>query len=501
MHALTRRSFLAGATVIPFALWHEKYARARDTAPLVRCDARSTQGQAMLRTYAKAVAAMKNTPEGDPRSWVFQWYTHWVGPKDPNLGSFDPQQKTEEMDRIYPNLGAWRTLANDMWDTCQAHGGGDENFFLPWHRMFVYFFEKIIRSVAADESFTLPYWDYTTQDSSIHSILPPEFRQQDDQVLGPLYVAERNGGVNQGEPMPHQGVVDPINLDDLAECTYEPSGAQMGFCMRLDQQLHGAVHVGVGNRKNMGAVPWAARDPIFWLHHSNIDRLWASWNDAGRTNPTLAQTFVFADIEGNRVVADVKDFMDLTLANYRYDRLEPAPACPQPQTVAALAATAQNRKRVAMAKATPVRLGPQAVTVPLEALPEQEGTPPTLLPARVRALAPGKRLFLVIKNLQTEVQPGVVYELFLDLPQGATKDQSRAHYVGALNFFHAMPAGHGHGRPAGPERFTSFDITDLARRLQTRGVLAEQPRLTITPAGTPADDAKPVIGEITLVEQ
>ncbi|WP_374293736.1 tyrosinase family protein [Streptomyces olivochromogenes] len=26
----------------------------------------------------------------------------------------------------------------------------------------------------------------------------------------------------------------------------------------------------------MGSVAGAARDPIFWLHHSNIDRLWSS---------------------------------------------------------------------------------------------------------------------------------------------------------------------------------------------------------------------------------
>ena len=50
----------------------------------------------------------------------------------------------------------------------------------------------------------------------------------------------------------------------------------------------GQVHTLVGNLLGMGKVPWAANDPIFWLHHSNVDRLWASWNGWGRANPATA---------------------------------------------------------------------------------------------------------------------------------------------------------------------------------------------------------------------
>jgi hypothetical protein len=38
---------------------------------------------------------------------------------------------------------------------------------------------------------------------------------------------------------------------------------------------HGSVHVRIGG--NMGSVPYAGYDPIFWLHHANVDRLWANW--------------------------------------------------------------------------------------------------------------------------------------------------------------------------------------------------------------------------------
>jgi tyrosinase len=44
---------------------------------------------------------------------------------------------------------------------------------------------------------------------------------------------------------------------------------------------------------------WAALDPIFRLHHANIDRLWNRWLELGdgRTNPSdvawLDRVFVF----------------------------------------------------------------------------------------------------------------------------------------------------------------------------------------------------------------
>jgi tyrosinase len=41
------------------------------------------------------------------------------------------------------------------------------------------------------------------------------------------------------------------------------------------ENLHGGIHVWVGG--TMGSVPRAAYDPIFWAHHSMIDRLWRIW--------------------------------------------------------------------------------------------------------------------------------------------------------------------------------------------------------------------------------
>jgi tyrosinase len=62
--------------------------------------------------------------------------------------------------------------------------------------------------------------------------------------------------------------------------------------------IHDMVHVDVGGAGHMGNVPVAAFDPIFWLHHCQVDRLFCLWQavyptvyvspgpDAARKSPT-----------------------------------------------------------------------------------------------------------------------------------------------------------------------------------------------------------------------
>ena len=294
---------------------------------------------------------------------------------------------------LYGSPSAWSSLAEAMWDTCQAHGANqDENFFLPWHRLFIYYFERIIRYESGDDSFTLPYWNYSTQDASIRGVLPEEFRNATDPVLKALYVANRNPGVNDGMPIQQGQPGDPLSLEALGQCLYEPQGINPGFCQDLDQGLHGNIHVLVGNLQNMGTIPWAAADPIFWLHHCNIDRIWTSWNAAGRANPSLSQTFTFADENGYCAsTAKIEDVLDLSSLDYTYDQLEQAPDCPNSRPF--LLAAAQTSTSHAKVKATPVALGADLVHVPLEPLPDPDSGTAAPMTTRVMALKPENGYF------------------------------------------------------------------------------------------------------------
>jgi hypothetical protein len=61
----------------------------------------------------------------------------------------------------------------------------------------------------------------------------------------------------------------------------------------------------IGLSGDMGSPKAAARDPIFWLHHANIDRMWVGWTDAarGRFAPVddpvwMSTKFTFVDENG-----------------------------------------------------------------------------------------------------------------------------------------------------------------------------------------------------------
>src|SRR5690242_17130818 len=77
MSRFSRRSFVAGLSTIPFALWFEKYAVAQ-TKLRIRYNVTSINGQKMLKIYRQTVGTMVGTAESSPVGWLFQWYTHNV---------------------------------------------------------------------------------------------------------------------------------------------------------------------------------------------------------------------------------------------------------------------------------------------------------------------------------------------------------------------------------------------------------------------------------------
>lgn len=492
MVEVSRRSFVGGAAAIPFALWFERFASA---ALFVRYDARSAPGRAMLKIYAGAVTAMRGLAEGDPRGWTFQWYSHFV------KGS---TTKAAELARIYPAPSPWKALATETWNTCQAHSGQPENYFLPWHRMFVLFFELIVRSTGpAASKFTLPYWNYTKKGPD-YAVIPKEFTLNGDPTFGSLYVDKRNPGVNALNPIAPAGY---LNLDSLRQCTYGPNGAVPGFCADLDGGLHGRVHVRTGNTQNMGSVPWAAYDPVFWLHHCNIDRIWASWNAAGRVNPAdpafLAKTFVFADGAGHRVVAKIQDFLSIAKLGYAYDRLEPVPKCPP--TKASHLVSAVAKAKVHASVKTPVSLGrtPTRTTLELASLAGPAASASaTTLSKRVKAVPASRSVFLVVRGLQAEVQPGVLYDIYVNLPEGAAPESASDRRVGTLSFFDTGHASHDAEGAGAEAKFLSFDVTATLQRLAAKKAIDETNlQLTFVPLGEPEGDSKPVVGEISIIEQ
>jgi tyrosinase len=507
---------MAAGAAIPFSVWFEQSLSAQPAMKYVRSEARSPQGQAMLAIYADAVGKMKNDPNSS-RSWIFQWYTHWVkGPEEPYSAAL--KSKNDAIAQLYPGNepNPTRDLAGEMWSSCQAHGNGVippgaagfppqvEDNFLPWHRLYVMYFEQIIRTVSGKNEFALPYWNYSTQDQTFRGVIPPEFTKPNDPVFSSLYDQHRKEGVNQGVSIEQvaldMGISNALNLDALLQQDYGfTSQAVQGFNQTLDFGLHGNIHVSVGDETNMGSPATAAQDPIFWLHHSTIDWLWASWNAAGHSNPPLNQTFVFADGNGARVVANLSDVLNLANLNYTYDQLEPLPqAIARPELTRAVVRQRGEKIRAATGR---IALAPAAVQAPLT--PKATGTAAARsLPSHAEALGANGHMYLVVRDLKSDYPPGTLYAIYLDLPANATLAQKKAHAVGVFNFFHAhseQEAGH-EAMAAAHSTAASFDVTTLLQNLRRAGSLTEKPVVTILPVRPPNAAAKPVVGDVAIVE-
>lgn len=151
--------------------------------------------------------------------------------------------------------------------------------FLPWHRRFLIEFEQALQSV--DPTVNLPYWDWTADRTSRSSLWAPDFlggtgRARDGQVLdGPF---ARSG--NRWTITVRVDGRDYLRRD-LAMETYDTApwnSSSDGFRNHLEGwrgvNLHNRVHVWVGGQMGTGVSP---NDPVFWLHHAFVDKLWADW--------------------------------------------------------------------------------------------------------------------------------------------------------------------------------------------------------------------------------
>ena len=164
--------------------------------------------------------------------------------------------------------------------------------FLPWHRAYLYYFEQYLLDVMpAGMAVSLPWWDWSAQAG-----IPASYA---DQRLP-------DGSPNPLASVPVTGIPDAqFRQDNLPKVDQTrrtpgpagpdhgsaglPSAAEVATVLRLEdfedfsaqlEDLHNRVHVWVGG--TMSEIPVAAFDPLFWAHHTMIDRIWALWQQAHR---------------------------------------------------------------------------------------------------------------------------------------------------------------------------------------------------------------------------
>jgi tyrosinase len=159
-----------------------------------------------------------------------------------------------------------------------AHG---TPYFLPWHRAYLYFFERALRDRVADAMLT--WWDWRTGPNRAARVPEPFSKARVSGKANPLRSARvprialdqgRRAGISvAGRTAREPG--DPALLPSTREVSRVLALRDfLDFSSALEG-LHDRVHVWTGG--HMGMIPFAAFDPVFWAHHTMVDRLWRLW--------------------------------------------------------------------------------------------------------------------------------------------------------------------------------------------------------------------------------
>lgn len=162
-----------------------------------------------------------------------------------------------------------------------AHG---TPYFLPWHRAYLYFVEQALRDRHSDA--TLTWWDWRTR-ADRPSRVPALFNDATvDGKPNPLFdaqidpLARQQAQARTGGQAPQRSFRQPSRPESLRLPTPEQIAAVLdlrdfrSFSDQLEG-FHGQIHMWVGG--TMSQVDFAAYDPIFWAHHTMVDRLWRLW--------------------------------------------------------------------------------------------------------------------------------------------------------------------------------------------------------------------------------
>ena len=205
--------------------------------------------------------------------------------------------------------------------------------FLPWHRCYLYFHERILCKLLNDNSFRLPFWDW---DTVAGRSLPAVYRPA---TVGPtpnsIFDAKRSAAASGGSPMP--GAIFPAASNPMNAANFAAFGGSAGSGGGLENGPHGAIHVWTGGSGDMGSLATAARDPVFFAHHCQIDRLWSEWvrrNPVAHANPTaaafLSRSFLFFDENKKWTRIKISDVVTTPSLGYSYlpgaAMAKPAPA-------------------------------------------------------------------------------------------------------------------------------------------------------------------------------
>lgn len=406
--------------------------------PFVRKNASTPAAKEDLLALAKAMAIMKAMPCDDVRSWYYQGAIHSIPDTVPNGNPL-----CQSYTRMAQMKTAWMNCTHDPMGSSELH-------FLIWHRLYIWHFEKIVRALSGKTDFALPYWDYCDPN---YRVMPALLRDPADS----LFESARLGSLNAGEP------IDTFMNARLDMTNNNESKLYSLFDSQIDAAPHGAMHNYIGgqyagdstlwnriyqgpNYGLMAQVESAGFDPIFWLHHANIDYLWQKWDmSANGARPILEDllrqpwAYVFFDETGKKVEYSIQSAFEQAFnMDYIYDSLPVAPKMLNLQKP-----VPENPHEILSSDLE------ESISAPLHSIAiKTPGTKPMQMQAQVAA----RRVTVLEVTVGFTQQPRLDYQVYID-----TDKPEERKLAGIMTFFGAM---HMQKPAAEYTKLFRFDITD-----------------------------------------
>ena len=278
----------------------------------VRHNVYTQEGAKALALFEKAVGLMKARSArnpGDPLGWSYQagihglWNLNYDDPKSLSVSEFVDFAVENGFD-TRENILSGNTVLNNCTHFAGMWNGSEDSIaqkvtsvdaapanFLAWHRLYLQYFEEIVREnlrLSDDpdsEAWALPYWAYLNEEQGV---MPELLRDPESS----LYTAYRNPKLNKGKAIdeiiyPNISYLIPpsgwseMALNGLGETGYLAMGSKIENVPHNQFHMLSGLNGGLFADDNSGLmVPTgsAAFDPVFWIHHSFIDKIWSAYN-------------------------------------------------------------------------------------------------------------------------------------------------------------------------------------------------------------------------------
>jgi len=498
---LTRREMVALLSMLPAAA-------ALGTTPLdaqisTPASARMpleefVQDAQLLAALRKGVRAMKARKPSDPLSWFYQAAIHGV--------TDDAIKKA-----VVKDPGIESVFKKRYWNQC-PHDGENSANFLPWHRGYTYHFEKILRMHTENDRFSLPYWNYTQK---TNRKFPKEFgikhldgdlTNDHEDNINPLYLAERDfyftgyehpfatglpllelsdDAVDVSLPMNSPVFFGETEREGLAGGIADEDPSTRGLLESYPHdQIHRAVggiidsSTGEGSAGAMASPPTAGFDPIFSIHHSNIDRLWAEWSCMpGKKWGKLPSDYwfnerpwFFYDVDGRVVNESRRTYFDYRALGIKFKYEDPnyKPLALPTARAAAMEPLLQVLKSPASLAETPLQvevLGAGRAVLPLAPVMKHhfQNAVSTLSVQPIGS--GGRRMILRLKRVDLGLVDATGFDVHLTANPSRELRRSDESFIGSISLFRHFQktnSGDSHGGMQHSEMDETFDVSRAA---------------------------------------